>query len=103
MRYRAGADVPVSIRTEPLSLTQVLVPWTWTQPAPYCAHGLAVTGAAFFFGCSAAVAAAGNNAIMRSSVRIRSFIAISAAAKGRTAHFRATPREPPPRNEEAPA
>jgi len=92
--------VPVSIRTEPLSLTQVVVPWIWTQPVPYCAHGLAVTGAAFFFGCSAATAAAGNNAIRRISFPIRSFIAISAAAKGPNP---ASVQKPSPQNEEAPA
>jgi hypothetical protein len=93
--------VPVSIRTEPLSLTQVVVPWTWTQPAPYCAHGLAVTGAGFFFGCSAAVAAAGNNAIRRTSFPIRSFYRDQRGGKrGRTPlHF----RRPSPQNEEAPA
>jgi hypothetical protein len=32
-----------------------------------------VTGAGFFFGCSAAVAAAGNNAIRRISFPIRAF------------------------------
>jgi hypothetical protein len=47
---------------------------------------LAVTGTGFFFGCSAAVAAAGNNAIRRSSVRIRYFSVIDAATKGRTTH-----------------
>jgi len=93
--------VPVSIRTEPLSLTQVVVPWTWTQPAPYCEHGLAVTGADFFFGCSAAVAAAGNNAIRRISFAIRSLLSRSVRQlKGRPpSHF----RRPSPQNKEAPA
>jgi hypothetical protein len=43
---------------------------------------LAVTGTDFFFGCSAATAAAGNKAIRRISFPIRPFIAISPAAKG---------------------
>jgi len=58
---------------DPVALTQVVVPGSWTKPAPYWAHGLPTTGWAFFgcgwafFGTSLAAAMLGNNAVRRTT------------------------------------